>query len=531
MGLSRQAILEFLLESGYHLGLRRFLLALRQKAQAQGDSLYWELGIRRRFVHGGKAHLLTPDALGLLRQGDNVRPFLLVWDRVAKPVWLWRATMERYTMAATTLGSYCFPAVLWLAATPRREGEMRNALADVCRRRGGAGSFYTAPLGLAGPNWQPVAGGERREILDILTSWSEIPSWLITGQNRGDEESREQATPEEGHRGRRKRAIRILGEIPHSDGRQSGARQSGARQSGARPLPETPSLEDLVRMALALSPAEKELLWNVGGRPLLRLTDLALLQGVSRGEMAGRVERLEDYGLVTRLSLERIDVATRHRFALAPGGTVLLAAMRGETAGAFLRHGKVWDVAPDMVESRRPRLERELPHTLAVRDFFLILLALAREKPQDYELRLWDSEGESTRDFRLGGRQHHLRPDGYGEFRVGPAVYSFFLEIDRGTIAIQTASTGRSDYRKKFRGYFAYRRLLRSLGEVCPRILIVSEERRVEPVLEAVTRLARETGEVPIPVYVTSAAQLAARGPLGVIWRTMGHQGKLQAWG
>jgi hypothetical protein len=24
---------------------------------------------------------------------------------------------------------------------------------------------------------------------------------------------------------------------------------------------------------------------------------------------------------------------------------------------------------------------------------------------------------------------------------------------------------------------------------------------------------------------------LAARGPLGVIWRTMGHQGKLQAWG
>ena len=299
------------MESGYHLGLRRFLLALRQKAQAQGDSLYWELGIRRRFVHGGKTHLLTPDALGLLRQGDNVRPFLLVWDRVARPVWLWRATMERYAMAATTLGSYCFPAVLWLAATPRREGEMRNALADVCRRRGGAGSFYTAPLGLAGPNWQPVAGGERREILDILPSWSEIPSWLITGQNRGDEESREQATPEEGHRGRRKRAIRLLGEIPHSD-----ARESGARQSGARPLPEAPSLEDLVRMALALSPAEKELLWNVGGRPLLRLTDLALLQGVSRGEMARRVERLVDYGSVPRLSLERIDRATRHRLAL-----------------------------------------------------------------------------------------------------------------------------------------------------------------------------------------------------------------------
>lgn len=81
-----------------------------------------------------------------------------------------------------------------------------------------------------------------------------------------------------------------------------------------------------------------------------------------------------------------------------------------------------------------------LEHFLAVNDFHLALEAAIRQNSNHQLLHLF-SEEECKDTFNAWDERKHqqvtksLNPDGYGQYRFNDRFFSFFLEMDRGTMS------------------------------------------------------------------------------------------------
>lgn len=96
-----------------------------------------------------------------------------------------------------------------------------------------------------------------------------------------------------------------------------------------------------------------------------------------------------------------------------------------------------------------------LKHTLAINDFH-IALELDSRLPSGHELVLWLSENERHDTFSAWSEKNHqwenktLNPDGYGQYRFGDKIFSFFLEMDMGTMSNKRL-------KEKFQRYMEYK--------------------------------------------------------------------------
>jgi hypothetical protein len=161
----------------------------------------------------------------------------------------------------------------------------------------------------------------------------------------------------------------------------------------------------------------------------------------------------------------------------------------------------------------RRKLLQHLPHTLGADAVFVSLYRTAHERAargHDDAVLEWQNAAACSR--------HHLRPDGYGLYRQGGWLHSFFLEYDRGSLNAR-------DYFKKLAAYYDYginRRFERDYPGF-PIILVVAANNATE---RRIGRVVQETAVgrgVKLPLLLTTQWRIDdvhnVPGLLGPIWR------------
>ena len=312
-----------------------------------------------------------------------------------------------------------------------------------------------------------------------------------------------------------------------------------------------------VRVFLSLSGQMWRVLNQVGTWPLLRSGDLARLANygtAGAGLYSGMLQDLTERGLVRvvhREDAERALKELRHaqlegklakadepvahvklmrrmltledelaepetnrtsvkRYVLSPRGLRLLAAARGMSPLAYGR-ARHWPVACVQMEGERVvdlRIKRLLlswDHTQLANEFFLGLRRLAERQwamGRNHRLLIWDS-WESRRWYHGPNGKRLILPDGGGVYQIGEEAYEFWLEIDRGG---DMAAPHRQALRRKFERFYLYRQRPDSLhGRSMPRILLVARQiGRAQAIRDIIMSLARERGEPPLCVYITT---------------------------
>ncbi|MBU1749004.1 MAG: replication-relaxation family protein, partial [Chloroflexi bacterium] len=157
-------------------------------------------------------------------------------------------------------------------------------------------------------------------------------------------------------------------------------------------------------------------------------------------------------------------------------------------------------------------LARHLAHTVRVRDFFAHCYEAARAAGG--ELVAWQGESECEQRFLWQGAVQYLRPDGYGQLRLGGTVWPFYLEWDHGREWVPR-------YRDKFAAYYDCRasRAPYAIEGHFPTILVVT----VAPaaagrVRTAVRAEAQRRRESCLPARVTTTGLLHRGGLFAPIW-------------
>ncbi len=334
-----------------------------------------------------------------------------------------------------------------------------------------------------------------------------------------------------------------------------------------------------LEMFLSLSGKMWRVLNQVGTWPLLRSGDLARLANygtTGAGLYAGMLQELTERGLVRvvrREDAERAlkelhhaqlkgklvkvddpvahvklmsrmlkledELAERHttptsvkRYVLSPRGLRLLAAARGMTPLAYGR-ARHWPVGYAEVEGERVvalRIKRLLlswDHTQLANEFFLGLRRLSERQwamGRNHRLLIWDS-WECRRWYHGPNGKRLVLPDGGGIYQIGEEAYEFWLEVDR-----ESHLTGQHEraLRRKFERFYLYRQRPDSLhGRSMPRILLVTKQiGRAARVSDSIMSLARERGEPPLSVYITTQDDIWLRSKRVEDGTLVPHRGK-----
>jgi len=305
-------------------------------------------------------------------------------------------------------------------------------------------------------------------------------------------------------------------------------------------------------IALALRPADQRLLHCLGLVPLAAHETLATLTGDGvwptssprRGWATPRsLSRLLQWGLCDHDLPGHVAAQAYRRYFLTPRGLAVLAVTAGVSPVAYsqLTGAIAGSRLPAPRQDRgRPRqadpqprdvrlgsyqlayYRRYAEHTESVQAVFIAFVQAARaalEAGEDHALETWRFEWAALRRYPHNERRRTPRPDAYGRYRVGGQALAFFLEIDRGT-------SGLRDWASKLVAYGAYRDSgLHSRdpahGEPAyPLLLVVTTgEERLRHILALGPQVATARLTRPLDMWVTTAADLAAQGPLGPIWR------------
>jgi hypothetical protein len=293
-------------------------------------------------------------------------------------------------------------------------------------------------------------------------------------------------------------------------------------------------------LSLWLLPRELRALRWIAEQPLLTPAHIAELTHDNLSGTSATLRRLEQAGLAAWDLPARHELPRLRRYFLTPGGLRLLAQRAGLAPTDYARAtGSIAGLLVARPESethgerRFPRkavlggrrlewLQRYLAHTCAVQEVFLGFVRAARmaqAQGRDHALELWQGDWACARRYTDRGLWHTLRPDALGRYRFGDERLTFFVEIDRGTCTL------RRHLRAKLAAYLAYRD---SGGWahgvraelVFPTVLVVTTaEGRLRHLLDLAAAVVTARLTRPLALLVATAEDLAARGPLGPIWR------------
>jgi hypothetical protein len=297
------------------------------------------------------------------------------------------------------------------------------------------------------------------------------------------------------------------------------------RRQGARPLPrpvgdslevssKSATVDRLGRVALALSPADHSLLDLVACHPFLPREHLATVLGWEDERVRVQRNRLIARGLMRLVGADEAGRhAVRELVEATLDGLELVAAQRGLSLAVAVRELGLAGGGLEYPIGARRKLLQHLPHTLGADAVFVSLYRTAHQRAargHDDAVVEWQNAAACSR--------RHLRPDGYGLYRHGGWLHSFFLEYDRGSLNAR-------DYFKKLAAYYDYginRRFERDYPGY-PTILFVTENNATEERVARVARAAAVRHSGKVPLLLTSRWRVDEpcnpRGLLGPIWR------------
>ena len=267
-----------------------------------------------------------------------------------------------------------------------------------------------------------------------------------------------------------------------------------------------------------LTTAEKRTLDLVGDWPWLRPGHLAELLSVGRRRLTQLLSRLEELGLITRLTR-----AGSPRLALSDRGLAYLGR-RDRTSVGIAR--KRWSPEPRgtgdpldwrNIEGIRSRqLLRNLEHTESVHWFNALLARQARE--QGSRLVQLDPPHRASRYFRSFERLRSIQPDAYALAETPSGEQALFLEWERRAVRPATMAARLAPYLR----YYATGRPLEDHG-LLPRVLVVFEDELAADHFPGIAADAVARAEVPLPLLVSDRTRLEEYGPLGRAWRSIEH--------
>ncbi|MYA02058.1 MAG: hypothetical protein F4Y35_09750 [Chloroflexi bacterium] len=269
----------------------------------------------------------------------------------------------------------------------------------------------------------------------------------------------------------------------------------------------------------ALTTAEKRALDLVGDWPWLRPGHLAALLGVGRRRLTQLLARLDELGLITRLTRAGVP-----RLALSDRGLAYLAR-RDRTSVGIAR--KRWSPEPrwageafdwrNVAGICSRQLLRNLEHTESVHWFNTLLARQARE--QGARLVQLDPPHRASRYFRSFERMRSIQPDAYALVETPSGEQGFFLEWERRAVRPATMAARLAPYLR----YYATARPIEDHG-LLPRVLVVFEDELAADHFLRIAADAVARAEVPLPLLVSDRLRLEQHGPLGRAWRSIEHR-------
>lgn len=267
------------------------------------------------------------------------------------------------------------------------------------------------------------------------------------------------------------------------------------------------SLQDILRKPI-LTPRDKRVLLSIYYHRCLTANQIAEMHfrfGKSGENTQApliarrRLRKMFDYKLIDRFFVDMPEGE-----GSSPQHVVLDQLGARVVAGLLNVNVEDLDWRYDMNEVRLPYLS----HMVAVNDFYLYLLRVARKHGHNFETYL--VENHVRHEFKYDNGLVKFNPDAYGRYFVTPSEgFHFFLEWDNGTMTLQT-------FKKKLYRYHAFYEtgeFEKYYGESFPMVLVVapSEERAIS------LRNAIYTEGTPLR-WLFTTAELAEANPLGVIW-------------
>lgn len=457
--------------------------ALARSRLGQTDLLAWERPWWRRFQRPTAKQPVTvevPAYAALSWDGVGAGGYLLLPDRATFPLYAWRGMLFGLLALRSVQGGSLPPLVI--AATGKARAEAwRYLLREVCEARG------EAPLMAGIAAWDDLPDGLARAS-ELAPSADSLVSSLVR---------RPRIPPLD--------VRRLGGPLPRRAG--SGlSRVAGSGSATAR----------LGRVALGITPADRDLLDLVGRHPYLSAEELGAILGWSPEWARERRNTLVRQGLLRFVEAEEVGEgqARRKLVELTRAGLELVAAQQGLRLAAAVRFNGLAGGGPAESIGARRSLVGRFEHTLGVNRILTSLYRTAsqsRASCGDDALLEWRNAVACSRGA--------LRPDGYGLYRRGGRAFGFFLEYDRGTMKAHA-------YADKFAAYYAYRDSNRFERDYLgfPTILVVAVDRAAE---ERVARAARAAavGREPALRALFTIEWRVYRDPgnpeglLGLIWR------------
>lgn len=191
------------------------------------------------------------------------------------------------------------------------------------------------------------------------------------------------------------------------------------------PIRPHSSPEVIKTLARRLTDRDRRLMRLVWRHKVLTTDQLAALGWNSYNTAKQRLATLYRLRALDRLRPWQPHGGSPWHYVLDQPGAEILAAEQGQTLREL---GYRRDRALANVTSAR------LEHTIGVNGFFTDLYAHARDEGHDAHLRWWTEE-ECAQEWG-----DIVRPDGAGQWTVGDASVSFFLEYDNSTERLRRLS-------------------------------------------------------------------------------------------
>jgi len=453
--------------------------ALAASREGQPRLLAWERPWRRRYQRPtAKAPIsVTLPAYTALSWGGRPGSYLLIPDLDGFPVRLYRPTLD-HLVRMRHMKDRTFPILIVATQGERRMGAWDKLLEEVCQAR------LDIPLLACVATWDALDA--RLASLEQLSDVQQLTEDHLIQRIRWQPFLRRQASRP----------------LPRSVG------------DALMVSPHSIAADGLGQVALTLSPADRSLLDLVACHPFLAREHLATVLGWEDERVRVRRKQLISRRLMRLVAADEAGKhAVRELVEATVEGLELVAAQRGLSLAAAVRELGLAGGGLEQPIGARRKLLQHLPHTLGTDAVFVSLYRTVRQlaaKGRDDAVMQWQNAAACSRC--------HLRPDGYGLYRRGGWLHSFFLEYDRGSLNAR-------DYFKKLATYYDYginRRFERDYPGF-PTILVVSADNGTERRIGQVVQEAAVGRGIKLPLLLTSRWRIEdshnLHGLLGPIWR------------
>lgn len=252
---------------------------------------------------------------------------------------------------------------------------------------------------------------------------------------------------------------------------------------------------------LVLQPRDRQIVAAVAQHRFLSREQIERLFFGTTTRANFRLQKLYHHKFLNRLHLPTVRGSSQAIYYLDRQGVPVAAEMLGVPPAEVTWKFKSRDVGALF-----------LKHVLAVNDVRIAFELAARKHP-DHELALWLSEQEARDAYTWGYERKVLAPDAYGRYRFGDRVVSFFLELDRATMAAKRWAEKVGRYQE----YANSGRYEERFGMRLFRVLVVTTTARRLFNLLAVTEQQAQRA-----FWFTTLGEVKEKGVLGRIWMRVG---------